>query len=176
MLEKEKVEKILTDPGLSRYSILPIEYPDIDAFYETQEAAFWVTGEVDLSNDIKDWENLTDNERYFIKQVLAFFNNSDGIVNENLAENFVREVQYPEAKHFYGIQIAIENIHSRMYSLLIETYVRDKEEKNKLFNALEHFPAVAKKGKWALDWISSESFVDRLIAFVAVEGIFFSGK
>jgi ribonucleoside-diphosphate reductase beta chain len=129
-----------------------------------------------LQQDLSDWETLNDNERYFIKNILAFFAASDGIVNENLAENFVSEVQYAEAKFFYGFQIAMENIHSETYSLLIDTYVKDKDEKNMLFNALENIDAVKKKGEWALRWIESSSFAERLIAFAAVEGIFFSGS
>jgi ribonucleoside-diphosphate reductase beta chain len=129
-----------------------------------------------LSQDPNDWENkLTDDERYFVKHILAFFAASDGIVNENLAENFVNEVQYSEAKFFYGFQIMMENIHSETYSLLIDTYVKDEKEKNTLFKAIENFPAIKKKADWALKWIESPSFAERLIAFAAVEGIFFSG-
>jgi len=129
-----------------------------------------------LSEDVADWKNkLSDDERYFIKHILAFFAASDGIVNENLAENFVNEVQYSEAKFFYGFQIMMENVHSETYSLLIDTYVKNEEEKDKLFNAIENFPAIKKKAEWALKWIESDSFAERLIAFAAVEGIFFSG-
>ena len=131
---------------------------------------------MDLTNDIRDWETLTDNEKYFIKNVLSFFAASDGIVNENLAENFYREVQYPEAKFFYGIQLAMENIHSLMYSLLIDTYINNPKEKDECFNAIDRLPAVQKKAKWALDWIENASFAERLVAFAAVEGIFFSGS
>ena len=140
------------------------------------EASFWTAEEIDLSQDINDWNNkLNDEERYFIKHILAFFAASDGIVNENLAENFVNEVQYAEAKFFYGFQIMMENIHSETYSLLIDTYVKDESERDELFNALEVFPAIKKKADWALKWIESDSFAERLIAFAAVEGIFFSG-
>jgi ribonucleoside-diphosphate reductase beta chain len=140
------------------------------------EASFWTAEEIDLHQDLTDWNNkLNDDERYFIKHILAFFAASDGIVNENLAENFVNEVQYAEAKFFYGFQIMMENIHSETYSLLIDTYVKDEAEKAELFNALEVFPAIAKKAEWALKWIESDSFAERLIAFAAVEGIFFSG-
>jgi ribonucleoside-diphosphate reductase beta chain len=140
------------------------------------EASFWTAEEIDLSQDLNDWNNkLSDEERYFVKHILAFFAASDGIVNENLAENFVNEVQYAEAKFFYGFQIMMENIHSETYSLLIDTYVKDEAEKAELFNALEVFPAIKKKGDWALKWIESDSFAERLIAFAAVEGIFFSG-
>lgn len=145
-------------------------------WYKKCEASFWTAEEIDLSEDLNDWkEKLTDDERYFIKHILAFFAASDGIVNENLAENFVNEVQYSEAKFFYGFQIMMENIHSETYSLLIDTYVKDPKEKDKLFNAIETFPAIKKKADWALRWIESDSFAERLIAFAAVEGIFFSG-
>jgi ribonucleoside-diphosphate reductase beta chain len=131
---------------------------------------------VDLSTDIRDWEKLSENEKYFVKNVLSFFAASDGIVNENLAENFYREVQYPEAKFFYGFQLAMENIHSLMYSLLIDTYINDPKEKLECFRAIEHLPAVQKKANWALNWINNASFQERLVAFAAVEGIFFSGS
>ena len=140
------------------------------------EARFWTAEEINLQQDLSDWNNkLNDDEKYFVKHILAFFAASDGIVNENLAENFVNEVQYPEAKFFYGFQIMMENIHSETYSLLIDTYVKDEAEKASLFNALEVFPAIKKKADWALKWIESDSFAERLIAFAAVEGIFFSG-
>ena len=168
-------EKIL-EPNNDRFVIFPIEHNDIWEFYKQHQAAFWTAEEVDLSNDIRDWENLSDNERFFLKNVLAFFAASDGIVNENLAENFYREVQYPEAKFFYGMQLAMENIHSLMYSLLIDTYISDHDEKLECFRAIETLPAVQKKAKWALDWIDNASFQERLIAFAAVEGIFFSGS
>jgi len=160
----------------NRFVIFPIEHNDIWEFYKQHQAAFWTAEEVDLSNDIRDWQNLTDNERYFIKNILSFFASSDGIVNENLAENFLKEVQYPEAKFFYGMQIAMENIHSLMYSLLIDTYISNHQEKLESFRALEYLPAVQKKAKWALDWIENSSFQERLVAFAAVEGIFFSGS
>ena len=160
----------------NRFVIFPIEHNDIWEFYKQHQAAFWTAEEVDLSNDIRDWQNLTDNERYFIKNILSFFASSDGIVNENLAENFLKEVQYPEAKFFYGMQIAMENIHSLMYSLLIDTYISNHQEKIESFRALEYLPAVQKKAKWALDWIENSSFQERLVAFAAVEGIFFSGS
>lgn len=160
----------------NRFVIFPIEHNDIWEFYKQHQAAFWTAEEVDLSNDIRDWQNLTDNERYFVKNILSFFASSDGIVNENLAENFLKEVQYPEAKFFYGMQIAMENIHSLMYSLLIDTYVSNHQEKMESFRALEYLPAVQKKAKWALDWVENASFQERLVAFAAVEGIFFSGS
>jgi ribonucleoside-diphosphate reductase beta chain len=169
------MEKILVE-NPSRFVIFPIEHNDIWEFYKQHQAAFWTAEEVDLTNDIRDWETLTDNEKYFIKNVLSFFAASDGIVNENLAENFYREVQYPEAKFFYGFQLAMENIHSLMYSLLIDTYISNAKEKDECFNAIDRLPAVQKKAKWALDWIENASFAERLVAFAAVEGIFFSGS
>ena len=144
--------------------------------YKQAEASFWVAEEIDLGQDQKDWDNLNDGERHFISHVLAFFAASDGIVNENLAVNFMQEVQLPEARCFYGFQIMMENIHAETYSLLIDTYIKDPKEKDRLFNALETVPCVQKKGEWALRWINSESFTERLIAFAAIEGIFFSGS
>jgi len=169
------MEKILVE-NPNRFVIFPIEHNDIWEFYKMHQAAFWTAEEVDLSGDIRDWENLSENEQYFIKNILSFFAASDGIVNENLAENFYREVQYPEAKFFYGIQLAMENIHSLMYSLLIDTYISNEQEKQLCFTALDNLPAVQKKAKWALDWIENVSFEERLVAFAAVEGIFFSGS
>jgi ribonucleoside-diphosphate reductase beta chain len=145
--------------------------------YKTAEASFWTAEEIDLSQDLTDWrEKLNEDEKHFIKHVLAFFAASDGIVNENLAINFLNEVQYPEARCFYGFQIMMENIHSETYSLLIDTYITDSKDKDYLFNAIETVPAVKKKAEWALRWINSEKFVERLVAFAAVEGIFFSGS
>jgi ribonucleoside-diphosphate reductase beta chain len=147
------------------------------AMYKQAEASFWTAEEIDLQQDMMDWENkLTKDERHFIKHVLAFFAASDGIVNENLAINFLNEVQYPEARCFYGFQIAIENIHAETYSLLIDTYIKDNKEKDFLFNAIETLPCVAKKAEWAMRWIENGSFAERLVAFAAVEGIFFSGS
>ncbi len=160
-----------------RFVIFPIQHHDIWEWYKKQEASFWTAEEIDLHQDVVDWENkLNDKERYFIKHILAFFAASDGIVNENLAENFVNEVQYSEAKFFYGFQIMMENIHSEMYSLLIDTLIKDDADKDNLFHAIETFPAIGKKAEWALKWIESDSFAERLIAFAAVEGIFFSGS
>ena len=160
----------------NRFVIFPIQHADIWDWYKKQEASFWTAEEIDLHEDVKDWnEKLTTDERYFLKHILAFFAASDGIVNENLAENFISEVQYPEAKFFYGFQIMMENIHSEVYSLLIDTYVKDEKEKDELFRAIEIFPAIKKKADWALQWIDSPSFAERLVAFSAVEGIFFSG-
>lgn len=169
------MEPILQE-NKNRFVIFPIKHHDIWEWYKKMEASFWTAEEIDLSQDLNDWNNkLSNDERYFIKHILAFFAASDGIVNENLAENFVNEVQYAEAKFFYGFQIMMENIHSETYSLLIDTYVKDEAEKDELFNALEVFPAIKKKADWALKWIASDSFAERLIAFAAVEGIFFSG-
>lgn len=161
-----------------RFVILPIKYPEVWKMYKTAEASFWTAEEVDLNPDLVDWETkLNDDERHFIKHVLAFFAASDGIVNENLVLNFMREVQIPEARCFYGFQVAIENIHAEMYSLLIDTYIRDPKEKDYLFHALQNLPCVAKKGEWALRWIeNAPTFAHRLVAFAAVEGIFFSGS
>ena len=169
-------EPILQEnPG--RFVLFPIQHDDIWKFYKDSEASFWTAEEIDLSQDLSDWENkLNDDERFFIKHVLAFFAASDGIVNENLAENFVAEVQYTEAKFFYGFQIMMENIHSETYSLLIDTYIKDPKEKDYLFNAIETFPPVKKKADWALRWIENGSFAERIVAFAAVEGIFFSGS
>ena len=169
------MEKILIE-NPNRFVIFPIEHHDIWEYYKMHQAALWTAEEVDLTNDIRDWNNLSDNEQYFIKNILSFFAASDGIVNENLAENFYREVQYPEAKFFYGFQLMMENIHSLMYSLLIDTYISNEEEKNLCFTALDNLPAVQKKAKWALNWIEKSSFQERLVAFAAVEGIFFSGS
>jgi ribonucleoside-diphosphate reductase beta chain len=169
------MEKILQE-NKDRFVIFPIEHNDIWEYYTQHQAAFWTAEEVDLTEDIRDWENLTDNEKYFIKNVLSFFAASDGIVNENLAENFLKEVQYPEAKFFYGFQLMMENIHSLMYSLLIDTYISNSAEKDECFHAIDRLPAVQKKAKWALDWIENSTFEERLIAFAAVEGIFFSGS
>jgi ribonucleoside-diphosphate reductase beta chain len=170
------IEPILQE-NKDRFVIFPIKHQDIWEWYKKQEACIWTAEEIDLHTDLNDWNNkLNADEKYFIKHILAFFAASDGIVNENLAENFVSEVQYPEAKFFYGFQIMMENIHSETYSLLIDTYVKDEAEKHELFHAIETFPAIKEKAEWALKWISSESFAERLIAFAAVEGIFFSGS
>ncbi|MGB3131310.1 MAG: ribonucleotide-diphosphate reductase subunit beta [Saprospiraceae bacterium] len=169
-------EPILVDnPG--RFVLFPIQHHDIWEFYKNSEACFWTAEEIDLQADLVDWNNkLNDDERHFIKHVLAFFAASDGIVNENLAENMVRSVQFTEAKFFYGFQIMMENIHSETYSLLIDTYIKDNVEKSKLFNAIDTMDCVKLKAEWALRWISNGNFVEQLIAFAAVEGIFFSGS
>ena len=160
-----------------RFVLFPIEHHDIWQMYKQQQACIWTAEEIDLAQDLNDWRNrLSDDERYFIKNVLAFFAASDGIVNENLAENFLSEVQYTEAKFFYGFQIMMENIHSETYSLLIDTYIQDPEEKSTLLHAIDTIPAVKKKAEWALKWIDSPHFQERVVAFAAVEGIFFSGS
>ena len=173
---EQRVEPLLQE-NPNRFVIFPLQHNDIWQFYKDSVAGFWVTEEIDLAQDIIAWqEKLTDDERHFIKHVLAFFAASDGIVNENLAENMLRMVQYPEAKFFYGYQIMIENIHSETYSLLIDTYIKDPSEKDYLFHAIDHIPCVKKKAEWALRWISKGTFQEQLIAFAAVEGIFFSGS
>lgn len=169
------MENILTE-NPNRFVVFPIQHHDIWDFYKKAEASFWTAEEVDLSEDVAHFEKLKDGEKHFVKNVLAFFAASDGIVNENLAQNFVNEVQYPEAKFFYGFQIMMENIHGETYSLLIDTYIKDKAEQMKLFRAIDTIPCVQKKAKWAFKWINSDSFAERLVAFAAVEGIFFSGS
>jgi len=162
-----------------RFVVFPIQYHDIWQMYKKAEASFWTVEEVDLSKDFADWETkLKPEEKHFISHVLAFFAASDGIVNENLLERFSQEVQVTEARCFYGFQIAMENVHSEMYSLLIDTYIKDVQEREFLFNAIETMPFVKKKADWALAWIADDkaSFADRIIAFAAVEGIFFSGS
>jgi ribonucleoside-diphosphate reductase beta chain len=177
MQEVYSIPEPILQENPNRFVLFPIEHHDIWEMYKKQEACIWTAEEIDLAQDLNDWRNrLNDDERYFIKNVLAFFAASDGIVNENLAENFVSEVQYTEAKFFYGFQIMMENIHSETYSLLIDTYIQDTAEKDMLFRAIDTIPAVQKKAEWALKWISSPHFQERLIAFAAVEGIFFSGS
>ena len=181
-LHAEQLKKnLMTEPILhestNRFVLYPIEHNDIWDFYKKTEASFWTAEEIDLSADLHDWKHkLNDDERHFIKYVLAFFAASDGIVNENLAENMVTEVCYTEAKFFYGFQIMMENIHSETYSLLIDTYIDSPKEKDFLFNAIDNLECVKKKADWAMDWIDDGSFAERLIAFAAVEGIFFSGS
>lgn len=167
----------LLQENKDRFVLFPIKYKDIWEMYKKAEASFWTAEEIDLASDLLDWNNkLNDNERHFIKHVLAFFAASDGIVNENLAVNFLNEVQSPEARCFYGFQVMMENIHSETYSLLIDTYIKDPTEKDKLFHAIDTVPCVGKKAEWAIRWINNGSFAERLIAFAAVEGIFFSGS
>lgn len=174
-LELRKSEPLLIEDP-SRFVIFPIKHHDIWQFYKNSEACFWTAEELDLAQDLNDWENLNDGERHFISHVLAFFAASDGIVNENLAVDFLSSVQFAEAKCFYGFQIAIENIHAEVYSLLIDTYIKDSRERDKLLNAVEHIDCVQKKAQWAMRWIENGNFIERLIAFAAVEGIFFSGS
>jgi len=172
------IESILVE-NPDRYVLLPRrQYPDLWVMYKKHVASFWTPQEIDLAQDKKDWNNLTENEQYFIKHVLAFFAASDGIVVENLGQRFLNEVQITEARYFYGFQLAMENIHSETYTLLIDTYINDSLEKDKLFHAISELPAVKKKADWALRWIDDKdsSFGTRLIAFAAVEGIFFSGS
>ncbi|HIK68033.1 MAG TPA: ribonucleoside-diphosphate reductase [Flavobacteriales bacterium] len=175
--ENTAIEEPILIENPKRFVLFPIQHDDIWAEYKKQEASIWTAEEIDLSSDLTDWsDKLNDDERFFIKNVLAFFAASDGIVNENIAENFVQEVQYTEAKFFYGFQIMMENIHSETYSLLIDTYIQDTKEKDRLFNAIETLPFVKAKAEWAMRWIDKGSFAERLIAFAAVEGIFFSGS
>jgi len=176
-MEEYSLPEPILKENPDRFVIFPIQHQELWEEYKKQQACIWTAEEIDLSADLDDWRNvLNDDEKHFVKHVLAFFAASDGIVNENLAENFVREVQYTEAKFFYGFQIMMENIHSETYSLLIDTYISDAAEKHKLFHAIETIPAVKKKAEWALKWINSTHFQERLIAFAAVEGIFFSGS
>lgn len=175
-MSKNVIEPLL-NPDDNRFVMFPIKYDDVWQMYKKQVDCFWRAEEIDLSKDISHWEGLSHDEKYFISMILAFFAASDGIVLENLALRFMTEVQVSEARAFYGFQIAMENIHSQTYSLLIETYIKDKNEKNKLFNAIENFDCIKKKSDWAQKWIKDNrsGFATRLIAFACVEGIFFSG-
>jgi ribonucleoside-diphosphate reductase beta chain len=176
-MEEYSLPEPILKENPDRFVIFPIQHQELWEEYKKQQACIWTAEEIDLSADLDDWRNvLNEDEKYFVKNVLAFFAASDGIVNENLAENFVKEVQYTEAKFFYGFQIMMENVHSETYSLLIDTYITDPAEKHKLFHAIDTIPAVQKKAEWALKWVSSPHFQERLIAFAAVEGIFFSGS
>src|SRR6195256_2154908 len=172
----ENGNEILLRENKDRFVILPINYPRIWEMYKKHEASFWTAEEIDLSDDQKHWDNMNKGEKHFVSHILAFFAASDGIVNENLAVNFMSEVQLPEARCFYGFQIMMENIHSETYALLIDTYIKDPAEKDRLFHAIDTVPCVGKKAEWALRWINNGSFAERLIAFAAVEGIFFSGS
>merc|ERR1719284_2337158 len=174
--ELEKQDPLLL-ANPRRFVMFPIQYPAVWEMYKKHEASFWTAEEIDLSQDGKDWDSLTDSERHFVKHILAFFAASDGIVNENLAAQFATEVQSPEARAFYGFQMAMENIHSETYSLLIEQYIRDPTERDGVFNAIETMPAVREKAMWAIQWMNREnSFAERVVAFAAVEGILFSGS
>ncbi len=171
------MEEPILRENKDRFVLFPIKHQEIWEMYKKAEASFWTAEEIDLNPDLQDWENkLNDDEKHFIKHVLAFFAASDGIVNENLAVNFMNEVQYPEARCFYGFQIMMENIHSETYSLLIDSYIKDPKEKDRLFHSIDTLPCVGKKADWAIKWIGNGSFAERLIAFAAVEGIFFSGS
>jgi len=173
---KNHVEPLLQE-SKNRFVLFPIQHNQVWQMYKKAEASFWTTEEIDLNTDIQDWDRLSNDERHFISHVLAFFAASDGIVNENLVVNFMKDVQIPEARCFYGFQIAIENIHAETYSLLIDTYIKDNKEKERMFNAIETVPCVKKKAEWAINWIEkAPTFAHRLIAFAAVEGIFFSGS
>jgi len=171
-------DEILLQENPNRFVLFPIEYPKLYEIYKRAEGSFWTVGEIDLSKDNKDWENLTNDEKFFIKNVIGFFAGSDGIIMENLAVRFMREIQIAEARAFYSYQIFNESIHSETYSLLIDTYIKDKDEKMQIFNSIENIPSIAKKAKWAFKWIENKevSFATRLIAFAIVEGIFFSGS
>jgi ribonucleoside-diphosphate reductase subunit M2 len=175
-MSKNQTEPLLA-PDDNRFVTFPIKYDDIWQMYKKQVDCFWRAEEIDLTKDLVNWESLNDDEKYFISMIIAFFAASDGIVLENLASRFMNDVQVSEARAFYGFQIAMESIHSEVYSLLIETYIKDKEEKHKLFNAIENFPCIKKKSDWAQKWIhdNRSSFATRLVAFACVEGIFFSG-
>ena len=170
-------EKILQDDDRG-YTLFPLKYSNLFSLYKKALASFWTVEEVDLSKDMNDWNKLSENEQHFIKNILAFFAGSDGIVLENLGVRFMQEVKIPEATCFYGFQIAMENIHSEMYSLLIDTYIKDTNEKNYLFNAINNIPCIGKKAQWAIKWIndSESDFAKRCVAFACVEGIFFSGS
>ena len=171
-------DEILLKKNKNRFVLFPIKYNDIYEEYKKAESTFWTTNEIDLSKDINDWNKLNNNEKYFIKNIIGFFAGSDGIIIENLALRFLNEIEIPEARSFYSYQIFNENIHSETYSLLIDTYIKDNEEKNKIFNSIENIPCIAKKASWAYKWIQNNevNFATRLIAFAIVEGIFFSGS
>ena len=175
-MSKNQTEPLLAHDD-NRFVMFPIKYDDIWQMYKKQVDCFWRAEEIDLTKDLVNWESLNGDEKYFVSMILAFFAASDGIVLENLASRFMNDVQVSEARAFYGFQIAMENIHSETYSLLIETYIKDREEKHKLFNAIENFPCIKKKSDWAQKWIhdNRSSFATRLVAFACVEGIFFSG-
>jgi len=177
LIAAEENEEFLLEENPQRFVLFPIQHKAVWEMYKKHEASFWTAEEIDLSQDQKDWETLSDDEQHFLKHILAFFAASDGIVLENLGTRFLGEVQIPEARCFYGFQLAMENIHSETYSLLIDTYIKDTQEKRHLFNAMDNIPCVQEKANWALKWIESDNrFSERLVAFAAVEGIFFSGS
>lgn len=171
-------QELLLTPQTNRFVLFPIQHNDIWKMYKKQMALFWTTEEIDFEKDLTDWKKLKEEEQYFIKNVLAFFAGSDGIVLENLAENFMNEIEIPEVRCFYGFQIAMENIHSETYSLMIDTYIKNEQEKDKLLNAINEIPCVKKKADWALKWLNDKnsSFAIRLVAFAIIEGVFFSGS
>lgn len=175
-MSKPNQEPLLTEDE-NRFVMFPIEHNDIWKMYKKSVDCFWRTEEIDMSKDLAHWKSLTEQEQFYIKMILAFFAASDGIVIENLGMRFMSEVQISEARAFYGFQIAMENIHSETYSLLIESYIKDKDEKHKLFNAIDNFPCIKKKADWSIKWINDKraNFASRLLAFACVEGIFFSG-
>merc|ERR1711920_289272 len=174
--ELEKSDPLLRE-NPNRWVLSPIQYPALFEMYKKHEASFWTAEEIDLAQDAKDWDTLSEGEQHFVKHVLAFFAASDGIVLENLSSRFSCEIQAPEARAFYGFQIAMENIHSETYSLLIEQYIRDPAEKDKVLHAIHTMPAVREKAQWAVQWMNGEnSFAERIVAFAAVEGILFSGS
>jgi ribonucleoside-diphosphate reductase subunit M2 len=175
-MSKNQIEPLLA-PDDNRFVMFPIKHDDIWEMYKKQVDCFWRPEEIDLAKDLSHWDSLNDDEKYYISMILAFFAASDGLVLENLASRFMNDVQVSEARAFYGFQIAMENIHSHTYSLLIETYIKDKEQKNKLFNAISNYPCIKKKSDWAQKWIhdNRSSFATRLVAFACIEGIFFSG-
>jgi len=176
MSKMNREQEPLLDPSQDRYCLFPIRDDEIWHMYKKHEASFWTAEEIDLSTDKKDWDSLTNDERYFLEHILAFFAGSDGIVIENLATNFLQQVQLPEARAFYSFQIAIENIHSEVYSKMLEMYIQDIEKRNKLFQAIETIGPVKRKAEWAQKWIESGNFAQQLVAFAAVEGIFFSSS
>ena len=178
MAKDQKIADPLLEENPDRFVVFPIKHPKVWEMYKKAMASFWTADEVDLTKDVQQWPKLTDNERYFIKHVLSFFAASDGIVNENLVERFMSEVQMTEARCFLGFQVMMENIHGEMYSQLLDTLITDSEERLKCLRAIEHFPAIKRKADWALKWCKDKrsSFGTRVVAFVAVEGLFFSGS
>ena len=175
--EQDKNE-ILLQENSSRFVLFPIKYDNIYQLYKKAEGSFWTVSEIDLAKDLNDWEKLNENEQYFIKNIIGFFAGSDGIIMENLATRFLKEIQIPEARAFYSYQIFNESIHSETYSLLIDTYIKDANEKEQIFNSIQNIPCVAKKAAWAYKWIENKevSFATRLLGFAIVEGVFFSGS
>ena len=177
MMSSDKIPEPILTENQNRFVLFPLQNNEIWKMYKKHLACFWVATEIDLSQDLNDWKTLKQDEKHFIKYVLAFFAASDGIVLENLADNFICEVKLPEARCFYGFQAAMENIHSETYSLLIDTYIKDEDEKNNLFNAMNNIPCIQQKANWAVKWMNKDApFIQRLVAFACVEGIHFSGS